>query len=186
SKVILGAHSQKAREREKQVFEIAKQICYPCYCSNCKENYITLLQLEKRARLNKAVQLIPLPTSDDDPKPGTTCTVARWGQTHNHPRKLSDTLRKVNITVISRQICNDNNHYKNSSVITDNMICTGAKNGGKDSCFGDSGRLLRCNNVMRGITAFRKPNKCSTVDGPGVYTHITKQYLQWIKKTIGG
>lgn len=44
-KVILGAHSQKAREREKQVFQIAKQIRYPCYCSSSKENDIMLLQV---------------------------------------------------------------------------------------------------------------------------------------------
>ncbi|NXQ84930.1 GRAA protein, partial [Nyctibius grandis] len=185
-KVILGAHSQKATEREKQIFQIAKQIPYPCYCSNCKENDIMLLQLQKRARLNKAVQLIPLPTSDDDPKPGTTCSVAGWGRTHNRLKNLSDTLREVNVTVISRQICNDKNHYKSNPVITDNMICAGSKNGGKDSCFGDSGGPLRCNNVMRGITAFGKAKKCGSVDGPGVYTRLTKQYLQWIRKTIGG
>lgn len=94
-----------------------------------------LLQLQNRAKLNKAVQVIPLPTSDDDPKPGTICTVTGWGRTHNHVRKLSDTLREVNITVISRHICNDDKHYKNNPVITDNMICAGAKEGGKDSCF---------------------------------------------------
>ncbi|KFZ48603.1 Granzyme A, partial [Podiceps cristatus] len=185
-KVTLGAHSQRAKEKEKQVLWIAKQIPYPCYSSSRKENDIMLLQLQKRARLNKAVQLIPLPTSDDDPKPGTTCTVAGWGQIRNQPGKLSDTLREVNITVISRQICNDNKHYKNKPPITDNMICAGAKNGGKDSCSGDSGGPLRCNNVMRGITAFGKLNKCGAVDGPGVYTRLTKQYLQWIRKTIGG
>ncbi|NXG54990.1 GRAA protein, partial [Hemiprocne comata] len=184
--VILGAHSQKTREREKQVFKIAKLIRYPCYCFNFKEHDLMLLQLQKRAKINKAVQIIPLPTSEDDPKPGTTCTVAGWGQTHNHLRKLSDTLREVNVTVISRQICNDKNHYKNNPVITDNMICAGAKNGGKDSCAGDSGGPLRCNNVMKGITSFGKPHKCGTVDGPGVYTRLTKQYLQWIRKTIGG
>ncbi|KAF1576872.1 Granzyme A, partial [Eudyptes moseleyi] len=183
--VILGAHSREAEEREKQFFQIAKQIRYPCYCSSCRENDIMLLQLGKRARLNKAVQLISLPTSDDDPKPGTTCTVAGWGKTHSRLKKPSDTLREVNITVISRQICNNNHHYKNNPVITDNMICAGAKNGGKDSCDGDSGGPLRCNNVMRGITAFGK-TKCGTVDGPGIYTRLTKQYLQWIRKTIGG
>ncbi|CAN0340738.1 unnamed protein product [Bubo scandiacus] len=185
-RVILGAHSQKAIEREKQFFQIAKEIRHPCYCSSHKENDIMLLQLQERAILNKAVQLIPLPTSEDDPKPGTTCTVAGWGQTRNHPRELSDTLREVNITVISRKICNDNKHYKNKPVITDNMICAGAKKGGKDTCFGDSGGPLRCNNVMRGITAFGKANKCGTADGPGVYTRLTKQYLQWIRKTIRG
>ncbi|NXD87770.1 GRAA protein, partial [Halcyon senegalensis] len=184
--VILGAHSQKAREREKQFFQIAEKFPHPCYCPRRKENDIMLLQLKKRAKLNKAVQLIPLPTSDDDPKPGTTCAVAGWGQTHNRIRKPSDTLREVNVTIISRKICNDNNHYKKNPLITDNMICAGSKNGGKDSCFGDSGGPLRCNNVMRGITAFGKENTCGTVDGPGVYTRLTKPYLQWIRKTIGG
>ncbi|NXX80362.1 GRAA protein, partial [Urocolius indicus] len=185
-KVTLGAHSLTAREKEKQVFWIAKQIRYPCYDFSSKENDIMLLQLQKRARLNKAVQVIPLPTSDNDLKPGTTCTVAGWGQTHNHLKKLSDKLREVNITVISRQICNDNKHYKNNPIITENMICAGATNGGKDSCYGDSGGPLRCNNVMRGITAFGKANKCGTVDSPGVYTRLTKHYLNWIRKTIGG
>ncbi|XP_063176330.1 granzyme A [Chroicocephalus ridibundus] len=186
AKVILGAHSQKAREREKQFFQIAKRISYQYYCPYSKENDIMLLQLQRRAKINKAVNVIALPTSDDDLKPGTICSVAGWGQTHNQPKTLSDTLREVNVTVISRQICNDNKHYKNQPVITDNMICAGAKNGGKDSCNGDSGGPLICKNMMRGITAFGKKNKCGTVDGPGIYTRLTKQYLHWIRKTIGG
>ncbi|KAK2529720.1 granzyme A [Columba livia] len=185
-KVTLGVHSLSTREREKQDLQIAKQIHHPSYYSSCKENDIMLVQLQKRAKLNKAVQVIPLPTSDDDPKPGTICTVTGWGQTHNRVRKFSDTLREVNITVISRHICNDDKHYKNNPVITDNMICAGAKEGGKDSCSGDSGGPLRCNNVIRGITSFGKPNRCGARDGPGVYTRLTKQYLQWIRKTIGG
>ncbi|NWR73613.1 GRAA protein, partial [Centropus unirufus] len=185
-KVILGAHSQKAKEKEKQIILIGKQIRYPCYSPSTKENDIMLLQLQKRAKLNKAVKLIPLPASDEDPKPGTTCTVTGWGQTHNRRKELSDTLREVNITVISRQTCNDRRHYNKKPVITENMICAGAKNGGKDSCSGDSGGPLRCNNVMRGITSFGKPNRCGAVDGPGVYTRLTKKYLQWIRETIGG
>ncbi|NXI59737.1 GRAA protein, partial [Chloroceryle aenea] len=185
-KVTLGAHSQKAKEKEKQVFEIAEKFPYPCYRPCSKENDIMLLQLEKRAKLNKAVQPIPLPTTDNDPKPGTTCAVAGWGQTHNRRRNLSDTLMEVNVTIISRKICNDKKHYNEKPLITDNMICAGSKKGGKDSCFGDSGGPLRCNNEIRGITAFGKKGKCGSVDGPGVYTRLTKQYLQWIRKTIGG
>ncbi|NXN37645.1 GRAA protein, partial [Rhinoptilus africanus] len=186
AKVILGAHSRKAREREKQVFKIAKQIPYKHYCPFSKENDIMLLQLQKRAKITKAVAVIDLPTSDYDPKPETICRVAGWGQLQNQPKKPSDTLMEVNVTVISRQICNDKKHYENNPVITGNMICAGAKNGGKDSCNGDSGGPLICNNVMTGITAFGKPQKCGTVDSPGVYTRLTKQYLQWIRKTIGG
>ncbi|NXF08197.1 GRAA protein, partial [Smithornis capensis] len=182
--VVLGAHSLKAREKEKQTFQIAKQIRYPCYDSSSKENDIMLLQLRGRAKLNAAVKIIPLPTSDNDPKPGTICTVAGWGLTKSGT--FSDTLREVNISVINREICNDEQHYNGKPVITQNMICAGDKNGKKDSCNGDSGGPLRCKNIMRGITSFGKKNKCGKADGPGVYTRLTKQYLQWIRKTIGG
>lgn len=80
------------------------------------------------------MKVIPLPTSGDDLKPGTTCRVAGWGQTMNYMKKLSDTLREVNVTVISRKTCNDKKHYKNNPRITNNMICAGSKRGQKDSC----------------------------------------------------
>ncbi|KFO05834.1 Granzyme A, partial [Balearica regulorum gibbericeps] len=134
SKVILGAHSVKAKEKEQQSFQIAKQIRYPHYHAGSKEGDIMLVQLQKRAKVTKAVKCLPLPRSDEDPKPGTICTAAGWGKTHNGKGMYSDTLREVNITVISRQICNDKNHYKQKPVITKNMICAGDKNGGKDSC----------------------------------------------------
>ncbi|NWT11910.1 GRAA protein, partial [Vireo altiloquus] len=185
-KVILGAHSSKEEECEQQCFQIAKDFRHPRYNRKTKENDIMLLQLQGRAKLDKAVQLIPLPTSDDDPKPGTVCTVAGWGSTSNPPRKPSTALREVNITVISRQICNDKVHYNGKPVITENMICAGDKRGKKDSCNGDSGGPLKCNNVLRGITSFGKRGKCGARDGPGVYARLTKRHLAWIRKTIGG
>ncbi|NWX53610.1 GRAA protein, partial [Promerops cafer] len=185
-KVILGAHSLKKHEKEQQAFKIAKYIPYPCYDPSTKENDIMLLQLRGRAKLNKAVQLISLPTSDDDPKPGTVCTVAGWGITTNRPYSFPNGLMEVNITVIRREICNDKNHYNGKPIITENMICAGAKKGDKDSCNGDSGGPLRCNEEMRGITSFGKPKKCGKANGPGVYTRLTERHLEWIRKTIGG
>lgn len=77
---------------------------------------------------------IALPTSDDDPKPGTVCSVAGWGKTTNDKQTSLPPLMEVTITVIKREICNDKKHYNGKPVITENMICAGAKNGGKDSC----------------------------------------------------
>ncbi|NXP59795.1 GRAA protein, partial [Chloropsis cyanopogon] len=187
SEVILGAHSLKKHEKEQQRFQIAKCIRYPCYDSTLHHNtcFPYLLQLNKRAKLNKAVQPIPLPTSDDDPKPGTVCTVAGWGVTTNK-HKFPTALMEVNITVIKREICNDKKHYNGKPVITESMICAGAEKGKKDSCNGDSGGPLRCNNVMRGITSFGKLKRCGKPDSPGVYTRLTKRHLEWIRKTIGG
>ncbi|NXI27902.1 GRAA protein, partial [Sterrhoptilus dennistouni] len=185
AKVVLGAHSSKKSEKEQQTFQIAKYIRYPCYDRKTNENDIMLLQLQGRAKLNKAVKPIPLPTSDEDPKSGTVCSIAGWGRTTNRGRTSSAVLMEVNVTVISREICNDKNHYNGKPIVTENMICAGDKKGGKDSCNGDSGGPLRCNNVMRGITSFGKKN-CGKANGPGVYTRLTKQYLEWIRKTIGG
>ncbi|KAL9821147.1 granzyme A isoform 2-T2 [Geothlypis trichas] len=183
SQVILGAHSSNKREREQQAFQIAKDIPHPCYDPSTNENDLMLLQLRGRAKLNNAVQTIPLPPSDDDPKPGTVCTVAGWGMTRYDPVKFPSALMEVNITVIRREICNDKRHFKGKIIITENMICAGAKN--KDSCRGDSGGPLRCNNIMRGITSFGM-KECGKAHGSGVYTRLTKQHLKWIRKTIGG
>ncbi|NXB46589.1 GRAA protein, partial [Leucopsar rothschildi] len=186
SKVILGAHSLKKREKEQQTFKIAESIPYPCYDPSTKENDIMLLQLRGRAKLNKAVKLISLPTSDDDPKPGTICTAAGWGTIANNLYKPPTALMEVNITVIKREICNNKYHYNGKPVITENMICAGAKNGGKDSCNGDSGGPLICNKKLRGITSFGKSKRCGKADSPGVYTRLAERYLEWIRKTIGG
>ncbi|XP_072216094.1 granzyme A-like [Excalfactoria chinensis] len=183
--VTLGAHSLTKRENEKQDIKIGKQIYYPGYSYKKNEHDIMLLKLEKRAIINSAVKVIPLPTSGDDVKPGTTCRVAGWGQTEYTIDELSDTLREVNVTVINRKICNDKKHYNNNPRITNNMICAGSERGGKDSCQGDSGGPLICNNVLKGITSFGN-EECGAPDAPGVYTLITKQYLQWIRKTIAG
>lgn len=176
----------KKREKEQQTFKIAESIPYPCYDPSTKENDIMLIKLQGRAKLNKAVKLISLPTSDDDPKPGTICTAAGWGTIANNPYKLPTALMEVNITVIKREICNNKYHYNGKPVITENMICAGAKNGGKDSCNGDSGGPLICNKKLRGITSFGKSKRCGKADSPGVYTRLAERYLEWIRKTIGG
>ncbi|NWH94054.1 GRAA protein, partial [Aegithalos caudatus] len=186
SKVVLGAHSTTKSEKEQQIFQIKKLIQYPCYDPSTKENDIMLLQLQGKAKFNKFVQPIPLPTSDDDPKPGRVCTVAGWGTTKNGMNRAPPALMEVNITVIRREICNDKHHYNGKPVITENMICAGSKYGNKDSCNGDSGGPLICNNVMKGITSFGKAKNCGKADGPGVYTRLTKRYLEWIRETIGG
>ncbi|XP_067424756.1 granzyme A [Emydura macquarii macquarii] len=185
--VILGAHSSSKKEKEQQSFKIARSIPYPCFDHQAKENDIMLLQLQKRAKINKAVKTIKLPNTDTDLKPGTKCHVAGWGITNNRQRELSNTLREVNITIIDRRICNDQKHYNYNPIITMNMVCAGdEKKGGKDSCTGDSGGPLICDGELRGITSFGKPNKCGAVQSPGVYTRLTKSHLLWIKKTIGG
>ncbi|KAM5261779.1 granzyme A [Hipposideros larvatus] len=185
TQVILGAHSITKREPEKQILSIKKQFPYPCYDNVSNEGDLKLVQLAKRAKINKNVAILPLPKMGNDVESGTVCHVAGWGLVHNKPPG-SDTLREVNVTVIDRRTCNDEKHYNYNPMIGLNMICAGNLKGGKDSCNGDSGSPLICKGTFRGITSFGRPGKCGDPRGPGVYMLLTKKYLKWIINTIKG
>ncbi|KAG8519800.1 Granzyme A [Galemys pyrenaicus] len=181
--VILGSHSTTHKEKYDQVFSIKKAIPYPCYDPQSFQGDIQLLQLSDKAKLNKAVQVLRLPKTGDDVKPNTKCHVAGWGSTKSKSCKFSNTLREVNLTVTDRRKCNDDQHYNFKPVIDNNMICAGGKNGEDDSCEGDSGSPLICNNIFKGVTSF---GECGNLKKPGIYTLLTKRYLSWIKETIAG
>ncbi|KAM9693893.1 granzyme A-like [Trichechus inunguis] len=186
TKVILGAHTINNTEPENQIMSIKKQIAYPCYDPDTHDGDLKLVQLNKKAKLNKNVAILPLPKKGEDVKPGTVCRVAGWGKFHNNSPQPSDTLREVNITVIDRKICNDEKHYNYNPVIGLNMICAGSLKGGKDTCNGDSGSPLICDGIFRGITSFGLPKKCGDPRGPGVYVLLSQKYLTWITKTTKG
>nr|XP_004483542.2 granzyme A [Dasypus novemcinctus] len=181
--IILGAHSLSHEEKDKQTFSIKKAISYPCYDPETYEGDLQLLQLNGRATITKAVGTLQLPKTGEDVDPHTKCHVAGWGSTKKNSCGISDTLREVNVTVIDRKICNNAKHFNFKPVVENNMICAGGGKGEDDSCEGDSGSPLICNNIFRGVTSF---GKCGDRKKPGVYTLLTNKYLNWIRKTIGG
>ncbi|KAM6224353.1 granzyme A-like [Rhynchocyon petersi] len=184
--VILGAHTIKNKEPEKQIIPIKKEIPYICYDPDTNEGDLKLLQLSKKATLNKNVNILQLPTDGEDVKPGTMCKVAGWGKLHNQIRQPSSTLQEVNVTVIDRKICNGEKYYNYNPVIGFQMICAGNLKGGKDTCDGDSGSPLICDGVFRGITSFGRSGKCGDPQTPGIYTRLSKKPLTWIAMTING
>lgn len=48
---------------------------------------------------------------------------------------------------------------------------------------GDSGGPLICEKMFRGIVSFG-PKPCANPKIPGVYTFLTKEYIEWIEKEI--
>nr|CAD7269548.1 unnamed protein product [Timema shepardi] len=57
------------------------------------------------------------------------------------------------------------------------MLCAGYKEGGKDSCSGDSGGPLACDGQLTGIVSWGA--SCAASLYPGVYTNVS-YYNSWI------
>ncbi|XP_041601961.1 kallikrein-13 isoform X2 [Vulpes lagopus] len=88
------------------------------------------------------------------------------------------TLQCANIQLRSDEECRQVYPGK----ITPNMLCAGTKEGGKDSCEGDSGGPLICNGTLHGIISWGD-FPCGQPNRPGVYTRVS-QYVLWIRETI--
>nr|XP_032821696.1 trypsin-like [Petromyzon marinus] len=88
-----------------------------------------------------------------------------------------DVLMCVQAPVLSDTSCR--NSYPGN--ITNNMICLGYLEGGKDSCQGDSGGPVVCNGQLQGIVSWGRG--CALPNYPGVYTKVCN-YNSWIASTM--
>ncbi|KAI5705718.1 hypothetical protein M8J76_004816 [Diaphorina citri] len=145
-------------------------------------NDIAVLVLDrpvKRNRYTVPLCLPPLIMRNDD-FIGKTTTVVGWGTTY-YGGKESTVQRQVDLPVWENSEC-DKTYFQ---PITDNFICAGLREGGKDACQGDSGGPLMMKKdgywMQVGIVSFG--NKCGEPGYPGVYTRVTK-YLDWIEQNM--
>lgn len=137
-------------------------------------------------RLSTPSSFAPLTTlgrfSTQDKKEGAMVTVIGWGTISNTARFYPDQLHQVDLPIVLNENCN-----QAFGGITSNMLCAGVPEGGKDSCFGDSGgpaflfdpesRSLR----QVGITSFGYG--CAEPGYSGVYTRVS-EFAQFISKNI--
>lgn len=93
---------------------------------------------------------------------------------------ISFQLRRVNVVVISRTVCNANTSYNGS--IRGGMFCAGNMLGGEDACTRDGGGGLICNDLVYGIVSWGR--ECGLAGFPGVYTDVAI-YNFWIDSIIG-
>ncbi|KAK0685506.1 TRY1 protein, partial [Pygoscelis papua] len=173
--VQLGKHNLALTESTQQFISSAKVIRHSGYSSATLDNDIMLIKLAEPAQLNRAVQTVPLPTSCV--ATGTTCLISGWGNTLSNANPYPDTLQCLKAPVLSSKKCTKAYPGK----ITNNMICVGFMEGGKDSCQGDSGGPVVCNGQLQGIVSWGIG--CAQKGYPGVYTKVCN-YVSWIKATM--
>ncbi|XP_037717219.1 CUB and peptidase domain-containing protein 2 [Drosophila subpulchrella] len=181
-KVRLGAHYTEPNRNmlaalpivEIDVNKTIKHESY--YHRTTLSNDIALLQLKFPVRYSVAIQPICLPTAKAPPE-GRIFEVAGWG---NGSR------------VLVRKFLKENRHNetrcKNENFDLKSHICAGGREGGDDTCKGDSGGPLMTTNktenysLLAGIISFGQP-PCGQKDKASFYTD-TRHYLDWIKMKL--
>ncbi|KAM9121560.1 mast cell protease 1A-like isoform 2-T2 [Pangshura tecta] len=171
--VTLGAHNIRKREQSQQEIPVCHQIPHPRYNKTTLNNDIMLLQLAKRAKLNRWVGTIALPCAGKRLKPGAVCSVTGWGGTSTESKSSPARLQEVDVVVMPEAACprKTNGSYHDYKAST--MMCVGDPKTGKDSWQGDSGGPLVCGKIAEGIVSWGPPTP------PGVYTRVST-FIPWI------
>lgn len=124
---------------------------------------------------------------DDETYVGRTAYVTGWGRLYDEG-PLPSTLQEVAVPVINNTMCEV--MYRNAGYIEHIphiFICAGWKNGGFDSCEGDSGgpMVIRRARDKRWILAgvISWGIGCAVPNQPGVYTRIS-EFREWINQIL--
>lgn len=145
------------------------------------DNDIALLQLAgKTGQENLAV-------ATSRPAAGSPVTVVGWGVTNPKDTlgiTAQDTLNEVEVEVIATTACNARDFYNGQ--VTENMLCAGVPEGGKDACFGDSGGplMMEHDGQWRQVGISSWGIGCAEPNHPGVYTRLSR-YDCWIASVTG-
>ena len=100
----------------------------------------------------------------------------------------TNNLMYVPLPVVNQTICRKSiekvKNERNLS-LTDNLLCAGNSEGGKDSCTGDSGGayILKEGDYFWAAGIVSWGINCGEPGQYGVYTRVAN-YVDWIKKTI--
>ncbi|XP_061919192.1 trypsin-3-like [Entelurus aequoreus] len=175
--VRLGEHDIWEPEGTEQHVMSAQFIPHPDYNPRTQDSDIMLIRLSRPASLNNYVRTVTLPSRCATD--GTMCHVSGWGNIRpsDEGSRYPHKLQCLDVPLLSDDACFNAYPFQ----ITDNMICAGYLEGGKDSCQGDSGGPMTCDGMLQGVVSWGKG--CAQRNKPGVYTKVCN-YVRWIQTTM--
>lgn len=198
--VTLGEYHLKQKEPyPSQEFRVTRAAVHPKFqFSPAADRFdVAVLTLDRNVRYAPHISPICLPEAGKDPDPGTNAYVAGWGalvpddvsgpliQFLVPEIKRPSVLQVVNVPVLENARCE--RWHQNAGIkvrIWNEMVCAGYRQGGKDSCKGDSGGPLMVQQadgrwVLIGLVS--AGFSCGKPGQPGIYHRISAT-SDWITK----
>nr|AEM98353.1 venom serine protease [Bombus ardens ardens] len=157
------------------------------YVNGTYHDDIAILKLVEEVQFSEYVYPICLPVEDNLRNNNFERyypLIAGWGSVGHHGPG-SDDLLEVQVPVISNTECKNSYARFATAHVTDNVLCAGYTQGGKDACQGDSGGPLMLPKKFTfyqiGVVSYGF--KCAAAGYPGVYTRVTS-YLDFILQAM--
>ncbi|XP_031417408.1 serine protease 27-like [Clupea harengus] len=181
--IRLGRQSMYGQNPNEMSTTVAEIILHPKYDASTNENDMALLRLSSAVSFTNYIRPVCLAASGSIFHQGTDSWVTGWGNIREgeslpYPRALQE----VEVPVVDNKECDE---LLTFTRITDNMLCAGLPEGGKDSCQGDSGGPMVHKQdsawVQSGVVSFGIG--CARPKLPGVYARVSS-YEDWIKSYI--
>ncbi|KAF5903774.1 mast cell tryptase-like, partial [Clarias magur] len=170
--LLLGMKSLQGTNPNKQQKGARNIIVNQNYNPSTHDNDLALVHLSSSVTFNNYVLPVCLAATNSSFPGDTNAWVTGFGRIGSNVNLPSpQTLQEVKVPIVSNSDC-----AKSYAVdtITNNMICAGLAEGGKDSCQGDSGGPLVINIngswVQAGIVSFG--NGCALPKYPGSLSQL--------------
>lgn len=180
--VVVGEYDRSVSEASEQALAVVDLFAHAHFDKWSNNNDIALLHLATPVTMTGHISPV-VPLTEELialTEAGRLATVTGWGTT-SEGGAASQVLMEVTVPVVDSSICN-----RSYGIITDNMLCAGYAEGGKDACQGDSGGPLVVQDDneqwhLAGIVSFGYG--CARANYYGVYTRIS-QYNTWMNAII--
>ncbi|XP_017120030.1 trypsin alpha-3 [Drosophila elegans] len=173
-RIVAGQNS--IADLEEQGVKVSKLIPHAGYNKKTYVNDIGLIITREALEYSPLVQ--PIAVAVDAPPSGAHAVVSGWGKRTEEDEALPALLRAVELEIVERNICGAQ-YLTKEYTITDEMLCAGYLEGGKDTCNGDSGGPLAVDGVLVGIVSWGVG--CGREGFPGVYTSVNS-HTAWIEE----
>ncbi|XP_052103462.1 trypsin-like [Mytilus californianus] len=178
-KAYAGKHNKDGNDPTQEARNITKRIRYEITGNNPLDGDISLLKLDSPLRFTEAVMPVCLPSRET--RVSDSCCVTGWGDVQG--TGFADKLKQTEMPFVDKENCSKVAALKDH--LTNNMICAGFPEGGRDACQGDSGGPFVCQIgnhwELHGIVSWGLG--CAEANMPGVYTNVYT-FNKWIQDQI--